>query len=644
MGSPAKVRIDVITETKQASEGLKETATATKSFGSTFRGVFAGVLGSSLVTSAASKIYNFGKQSVEAYEKSQVNAVKYADAMRRIPGASAANTAALTDQAKALAKVTMYGAGATKSGQAILAGFHLTAAQIKTLTPLMQDYAAKTGKDIPTAATDLGKALLGQTRSLKSIGINIKAASAGTKDAVAAQHQYTSALKGVTSAQDHLRVVQREVASGQLTGAQADSALRAAHARLEERTLTLGHAHDALRAAQGHSGTAASNYGQIVAALQGKVGGLATQMGDTAAGKAAILNNQITALKVNIGSQLQPVMETFVGALLKVMSFISRNADVIKPLVVYLGAIVAVWKLWNIAIAVWNGLLALNPIAIVVIAIIALGAALVIAYQRVGWFRAAVQAMGRAALVAFNWIRDAAAAVFNWIAAHWPLLIAVLTGPLGIAALLIIKNWGTITAIFRSAVATIGGIINTLVGFFRTLPGRIAGAIGAVASVLAAPFVAGFNAIKGAIEDAVNWIKARIQDLKNVVSGGISLAKSLYNPFANAWNAVHVSFTAPKLIPVIGGKTIDFGLPHLPTMASGAWVTSPTFALIGEGGQGEVVAPESKLRQIVRQESGSSTVININVPPTANPAEVGRAVAGVLRSYFAAGGRLQVPA
>ena len=30
---------------------------------------------------------------------------------------------------------------------------------------------------------------------------------------------------------------------------------------------------------------------------------------------------------------------------------------------------------------------------------------------------------------AFNWVVDAAKAVFEWIADHWPLLLAILTGP-----------------------------------------------------------------------------------------------------------------------------------------------------------------------------------------------------------------------
>ena len=43
--------------------------------------------------------------------------------------------------------------------------FGLTGKQIEDLLPLVADYAAKTGKDLPDAATTLGKALLGNTRA-----------------------------------------------------------------------------------------------------------------------------------------------------------------------------------------------------------------------------------------------------------------------------------------------------------------------------------------------------------------------------------------------------------------------------------------------------------------------------------------------
>jgi phage-related protein len=73
-----------------------------------------------------------------------------------------------------LQKTTKYDDDLIASAQGVLANFKLTGTQIRELTPLLLDYASRTGKDLPTAATDLGKALLGQGRALKAIGINFK--------------------------------------------------------------------------------------------------------------------------------------------------------------------------------------------------------------------------------------------------------------------------------------------------------------------------------------------------------------------------------------------------------------------------------------------------------------------------------------
>lgn len=71
---------------------------------------------------------------------------------------------------------------ALASGEAILAQFKLTGTQIQQLIPLIADYAARTGTDIPEAATAIGRALLGNTRALKTVGIQFQATGDIGKD------------------------------------------------------------------------------------------------------------------------------------------------------------------------------------------------------------------------------------------------------------------------------------------------------------------------------------------------------------------------------------------------------------------------------------------------------------------------------
>lgn len=130
-------------------------------------GAFSGVL-------LAAGVTKFGRDSVAAYKDAQTQQAKLGDAFKRFPALSDTNQKSLQKLNTQLEAKTKFDDDATASGQAVLAQFKLTGTQVTQLTPLLQDYAAKTGKDLPTAAGDLGKALLGQGRALKGVGINFK--------------------------------------------------------------------------------------------------------------------------------------------------------------------------------------------------------------------------------------------------------------------------------------------------------------------------------------------------------------------------------------------------------------------------------------------------------------------------------------
>ena len=230
MGDDPTIKIKVETDASGATKGLDKAAQQTESFGQRFKATFTGVLAANVIQNVASKVYDFAKSSIEAYDQAEQTTQKYEDALSRIPGASKKTTDALAAQAKALSKVTEYSAGQSKQALTSLASFGLTGDQLKTLLPLVQDYAARTGQDLPSAAQSVGKALLGQGRALKGIGIDFK-----------------------------------------------------------------------------NQGSVAANYTELVGGLQGKVGGLAKQMGTTDAGKMKIMENQVTALKVQLGGALGPL-------------------------------------------------------------------------------------------------------------------------------------------------------------------------------------------------------------------------------------------------------------------------------------------------------------------------------------------------
>lgn len=164
-----------------------------------------------------------------------------------------------------------------------------------------------------------------------------------------------------------------------------------------------------------------------------------------------------------------------------------------------------------------------------------------------------------ATLTAFNAVKDAIAAAFNWVKTNWPLLLAILTGPIGMAVLLISRNWETIksgvTAVKDWIVARFGDVLSFITG----LPGAIASAAAGM-----------WDGITDAFRSAINAI-------------------------IGLWNNFSISFGGydiPGPGPNIPSFTID--TPNIPYLAQGGIVpASPggTLAVLGEGGRDEAVIP-----------------------------------------------------
>jgi hypothetical protein len=79
----------------------------------------------------------------------------------------------LIEQAAALQKQTTFGDEAIIQAQGLLASFGSTEEQIKTLTPLILDYAAASGQDLSQAATKVNNILNGTSTTLRGTSIRL---------------------------------------------------------------------------------------------------------------------------------------------------------------------------------------------------------------------------------------------------------------------------------------------------------------------------------------------------------------------------------------------------------------------------------------------------------------------------------------
>lgn len=160
------------------------------------------------------------------------------------------------------------------------------------------------------------------------------------------------------------------------------------------------------------------------------------------------------------------------------------------------------------AAAQWllNAAMAANPVGLIILAIAALVAIVIVAYKRSETFRRIV---GKA----FEWVQNAAAKAWQWIKANWPLLLAIITGPIGLAVRWVVQNFDRILAAARS------------------IPDRIRSAFSSAGSWLMS---AGRNVVTGlynGIVGAGSWIWGRIQSfISTYVTGPIRSALGIASP------------------------------------------------------------------------------------------------------------------
>lgn len=209
-----------------------------------------------------------------------------------------------------------------------------------------------------------------------------------------------------------------------------------------------------------------------------------------------------------------------------------------------------------------NIVMAMNPIVLVIVLLVALGATFVILYNKCEWFRNGVDLVWGKITGVFIKFDDFLNGVFtrNW------------TESLGLLGVPLNSFLGTVGAIWNGAKGIFNGILTFLHGvftgnwkeIFQGLGDIVKSIFGMLGGVIKAPINA---AISG-----INWVIGKINT---------------------------ISFDVPSWIPGIGGSHFGINLPTIPALAEGGIVTKATMALVGEGKEHEAVIPLSKLDKLV---------------------------------------------
>jgi len=159
-------------------------------------------------------------------------------------------------------------------------------------------------------------------------------------------------------------------------------------------------------------------------------GGAATTKANTAQGQFQRLQLQLSETKETIGAALLPIIEKVLPVLTRMGNWASENTGVFLAVGAAIAGIAGAVLLINGAIAAWtaittaatavqtafNAVLAMNPVTLIVLAVLALIAALVIAYKKFEGFRNVVDSV-------FGFIKGAVSGSIDVIKGYFSTLL-----------------------------------------------------------------------------------------------------------------------------------------------------------------------------------------------------------------------------
>lgn len=217
---------------------------------------------------------------------------------------------------------------------------------------------------------------------------------------------------------------------------------------------------------------------------------------------------------------------------------------IVKALEIAQGAIIAVRTVWvTLQVA-----FAASPIGIIVLAVIALGIAIYLLYQRFAIVRTVVDAVGNALKTAFlaavGFVKDAASKIGSFF-----------------------------VGAFETAKSAVSTGVDAVVTFFTGLPGKISGGLSSLGSTIGTFFTDAFTTVSTAVQTGIAAVINFFTALPGQIAAALlALPGLLVNAFTSA-----VAFAIIGLLTVIAG--IVFIFTELPARIYTALVSLGTFLI-----------------------------------------------------------------
>ena len=322
------------------------------------------------------------------------------------------------------------------------------------------------------------KAAVPAAAALVAVGAAAFDAVKGAMEDAAAQEQLARNIRGVTNASDSaIKKNEDFISSLSMATATADDELRPALAKLVTGTENLEEAQDGLRLAQDIAAGTGKDLATVsdalakayagndkglkaldprmktllkdgldvegaMSVLADTFGGDAAAAADTAEGRFKRLSIGLAETKESIGAALLPAIQAVLPFIERLGTWAQENTTTflvvggaIAGIATAIIAVNLAMKIWTATTAAFtvvqtafNAVMALNPIFLLVVAIVAVGAALVILQAKFNIFGKAFEAIGKMASTVFDGIKAGFAGVVTAVSGYVNGLVAVYKG------------------------------------------------------------------------------------------------------------------------------------------------------------------------------------------------------------------------
>lgn len=471
-----------------------------KTFGSSALAPIKGLVVGIGALFAAQKIVGFFKDSIAEAREAQVVTARTENVIKTMGLSSKVSASQIADMAMSISNKTAVDDEAIQSGQNLLLTFGNVAKSagqsngvFAQTSQLMVDMSVAMGTDAKSSALQLGKALNDPTKGVTALARAGVSFTQQQKDQIATLQESGNVL----GAQ---KIILGEVKKqfGGAAAAMATPADRAkvAWANFQEQigTLLLPVIDKLLTALSGQVIPAISNF---IAQVQSGTG---------------------------VGGQFAAAFGTISTVLGAVFGFIAGNQQAVATFAGIILTVAAAAKVWTIAQIALNVAMTANPIGLVVVAIAALAAGLVYAYQKSETFRTIVDAV-------FSFLKTVVTAVVSFIGDHWKLIVVLIGGPLVAIALLVVKHWTKIKSFVTTAVSA---VIDFVKSHWRLIITIIGGPLGLAVALVTKHW----NTIKSATSAAWSAVKSVISTQINAAKAVVSAALSAIRGYFNLLGAI----------------------------------------------------------------------------------------------------------